>query len=56
MIRNISSDERLWGASVEKRHITKRCEGGSSAVNHDFGCERSVAEGNGAPDEAGAVF
>ena len=47
-IQNISSNKSLWGARVKKRHTTRRCKNASSAVNRDFGCNRGVAEGNGA--------
>ena len=56
VIHNNSWNESLWGASVKKRHAAKRCKNASSAVNRDFGCKRGVIEGNGALDEAGAVF
>ena len=52
-VKNISSNENLWGASVKKRHATKRGKNANSSVNRDFGFKGGVIEGNGAPTRQG---
>ena len=55
-IQTVLSHERLWGASVKKRHATQTCKNASSAVNRSFEGKRGVIEANGTHDEAGAGF
>ena len=51
-----STDEGLWGTSVEERHTTKRRESVRSTVKRDLRGDQGVVERNDAADETGAVF